>query len=143
MNKEDFVIQSEVRRMIVRANIDQTKIDFGTVRGVVYFRGIFQPINLPSGSNEAMETYVSKTLFSFEKKIRSISGVSDIVFQFINWKKEQGHWIPVRLSREGDRPVKLRDQTAEESVRPKKEEKDEDQTDSNLPQHDRRDPKGN
>ena len=34
MIKEDFVIQSEVRRVLIRSNIDYAKIDFGTVRGV-------------------------------------------------------------------------------------------------------------
>lgn len=33
MIKEDFITQSEVRRMLIRANIDYTKVDFGTVRG--------------------------------------------------------------------------------------------------------------
>jgi len=41
MLKEDFVIQSQVRRILVRTNVDYSKISFGTVRGVVYFRGFF------------------------------------------------------------------------------------------------------
>jgi hypothetical protein len=132
MNKEDFVIQSEVRRMLVRANIDQTKMDFGTVRGVVYFRGIFQPINLPSGNEEAIKTYAGKTLFSFEKKIRSISGVSDIIFQFVNWKKEMGHWIPIASIKREDQQIerKKKEQGEDEGI--EEEKKDEDQTDSSL-----------
>jgi hypothetical protein len=132
MNKEDFVIQSEVRRMVVRANIDQTKIDFGTVRGVVYFRGIFQPVNLPSGNEDAIKTYAGKTLFSFEKKVRSISGVSDVVFQFVNWKKEMGRWIPNASIKREDQQIerKKKEQGEDEGV--EKVGRDEDQTDSSL-----------
>ncbi|MDI7260256.1 MAG: hypothetical protein QME90_10080 [Thermodesulfobacteriota bacterium] len=113
MIKDDFVIQSEVRRMLIRTNIDYTKIDFGTVRGVVYLRGFYKLSRIyADGDEEEVRGYTAKTLFSFEKKIRSIPGVSDVVFQFINWRKEKGKWIPVELK--------------------KKEEKDENRTDSEL-----------
>jgi len=109
MNKDDFVIQSEVRRMLVRTNVDYTKLDFGTVRGVVYLRGLFKLSRIyTDGDEEAVKEFTAKTLFSFEKKIRSIPGVSDVVFQFINWRKEKGKWIPIEVK--------------------KKEEKDEDKT---------------
>ncbi len=109
MNKDDFVIQSEVRRMLVRTNIDYTKLDFGTVRGVVYLRGLFKLSRIyTDGDEEEVKEFTAKTLFSFEKKIRSIPGVSDVVFQFINWRKEKGKWIPIEVK--------------------KKEEKDEDKT---------------
>jgi len=109
MNKDDFVIQSEVRRMLVRTNIYYTKLDFGTVRGVVYLRGLFKLSRIyKDGNEEEVKEFTAKTLFSFEKKIRSIPGVSDVVFQFINWRKEKGKWIPIEVK--------------------KKEEKDEDKT---------------
>ncbi|MBM4349158.1 MAG: hypothetical protein FJ106_04640 [Deltaproteobacteria bacterium] len=113
MNKDDFVIQSEVRRMLIRTNIDYTKIDFGTVRGVVYLRGLFKLSRIyADGGEEGVKEFTAKTLFTFEKKIRSISGVSDIVFQFINWRKEKGQWIPIEIK--------------------KKEETDEDKTASGV-----------
>jgi hypothetical protein len=118
MIKEDFVIQSEVRRMLIRTSIDYTKVDLGTVRGVVYLRGTFRPIHLPAGNEETMRTYAVKTLFSFEKKIRSIPGVTDVVFQFINWRKEKGQWIPTRL-------MKKEEQRIEKKEEPKEEEKEE------------------
>ena len=109
MNKDDFVIQSEVRRMLIRTNVDYTKLNFGTVRGVVYLRGLFILSRIYTGGDEeAVKEFTAKTLFSFEKKIRSISGVLDVVFQFINWRKEKGKWIPIEIK--------------------KKEEKDEDKT---------------
>jgi hypothetical protein len=143
MNKEDFIIQSEVRRMLVRANIDQTKMDFGTVRGVVYFRGVFQMINLPSGNEDAIKTYISKALFSFEKKIRGISGVSDIVFQFINWKKEMGHWIPITSIMRDRHRIERKEKEQGEDEGGKKEKDDEGQTDYRLPGDGARDPKRN
>lgn len=113
MNKDDFVIQSEVRRMLIRTNIDYTKLDFGTVRGVVYLRGLFKlSRTYTDGGEEGVKEFTAKTLFTFEKKIRSISGVTDIVFQFINWRKEKGQWIPIKIK--------------------KKEETDEDKTASGV-----------
>jgi hypothetical protein len=126
MIKEDFVIQSEVRRMLVRSNIDYTKIDFGTVRGVVYLRGFFRLSRMPGEGEEGrVKDFLIKTLFSFEKKLRNITGVTDVVFQFVNWKKEMGQWIPTHgLRRTGGR---------EERREEKREEKHEDQTDSDIP----------
>lgn len=113
MNKEDFVIQTEVRRMLIRTNIDYTKLDFGTVRGVVYLRGLFKISRIyTDGGEDEIKEFTAKTLFTFEKKIRSIPGVSDIVFQFINWRKEKGQWISIESKKKEE----------------KKEEKDEDKT---------------
>jgi hypothetical protein len=113
MLKEDFVIQSNIRRMLIRTSIDYSKMDFGTVKGVVYLRGIFQVSRLyTDGDEEEKMEFTVKTLYSFEKKIRSISGVTDVIFQFFNWRKERGQWIPVEVK--------------------KKEEEDENKTESNL-----------
>ncbi|MBS3918987.1 MAG: hypothetical protein KG012_08870 [Deltaproteobacteria bacterium] len=104
MNKDDFVIQSEVRRMLIRTNVDYTKIDFGTVRGVVYLRGFFKLSRIyTDGSEEEAKEFIAKTLFTFEKKIRSIAGVSDVVFQFINWRKERGKWIPIEIRKKEEK----------------------------------------
>ncbi len=96
MKKEDFIIQSEVRRMLIRSNIDYSKIDFGTVKGVVYFRGVFRLPMVLDGQEEVKKMITVKTLLSFEKKVRSIPGVVDVLFQFSNWRKEKGQWIPIR-----------------------------------------------
>jgi hypothetical protein len=52
MLKEDFVIQSNIRRMVIRSNIDYSRMDFGTVKGVVYIRGIFQVSRLCTDGDE-------------------------------------------------------------------------------------------
>lgn len=96
MKKEDFAIQSEVRRMLIRSNIDYSKIDYGTVKGVVYFRGFFRLPMVLESQEEARKMITVKTLLSFEKKVRSIPGVVDVIFQFSNWRKEKGQWIPIR-----------------------------------------------
>lgn len=100
MLREDFFIQSEIRRVLIRSNINYSKINFGTVKGVVYFGGIFQ-VSYPKADmdKEEIENFTEKTLYSFEKKIRSIPGVSDVIFQFINWKKERGQWVPVKTEK--------------------------------------------
>jgi len=107
MLKEDFVIQSQIRRILVRSNIDYSKMNFGTVKGVVYLRGLFQLTRIyVGGDNEKDEEskaqeFTIKSLSSLEMKIRSVPGVSDAIFQFLNWKKERGKWIPVEAKRQG------------------------------------------
>ena len=96
MLKEDFVIQSEIRRMLIRTNINYAKIDFGTVKGVVYLRGLFQIVHHHSDGDEGeVKELTVKTLYSLEKKVKSTPGVSDAIFQFTNWRKEKGQWVPI------------------------------------------------
>jgi hypothetical protein len=93
-------------------------MDFGTVKGVVYIRGVFQ-ISLSSkdGEEEKMKYLTVNTLYSLEKKLRSIPGVSDVIFQLLNWRKERGQWVPVEVKKvEGE----------------EKEEEDENKMESNL-----------
>ena len=100
MLKEDFVIQSNIRRMLIRTGVDYSRMDFGTVKGVVYIRGIFQIARLyTDGDEEGGIEFTAKTLYSFEKKIRSLPGVTDVIFQFLNWRKERGQWVPVEVKK--------------------------------------------
>jgi hypothetical protein len=100
MLKEDFVIQSNIRRMLIRTNIDYSRMDFGTVKGVVYIRGIFQISRLYTDeAEEKMKDYTVKTLYTFEKKVRSLPGVTDVIFQFLNWRKERGQWVPIEMKK--------------------------------------------
>lgn len=100
--------------MLIRSNIDYSKIDLGTVKGVVYFRGIFRPILPPQMRNEEMvKIYIEKSLIVLEKKVRSIPGVSDVIFQFTNWEKDKGRWFPIQsmkkgLRKEGEGPREKR-----------------------------------
>ncbi len=91
MLREDFIIQTNVRRILIRSNIDYSEITFGTVRGVVYVQGIFKVSRLDGISRDS-EEIVAKTLRSLELKIRGIPGVIDVKFQLLNWKKERGQW---------------------------------------------------
>jgi hypothetical protein len=97
MLREDFVIQTNIRRILIRSNVDYSDLTFGTVRGVVYIQGTVKVSGTSSDANSRdTEDIVSKTLRSFELKIRSIPGVVDVRFQFLNWKKERGQWVPTK-----------------------------------------------
>ena len=97
MLREDFVIQTNIRRILIRSNVNYSEITFGTVRGVVYIQGTFKVSGTSSDTNSKdTEDIVSKTLRSLELKIRSIPGVVDVRFQFLNWKKEKGQWVPTK-----------------------------------------------
>ncbi len=120
MIRQDFVILSEVRRILIRSNIDYTKIDLGTVKGVVYFRGVFRPYLPPQlRGEESIKLYIERTLITLEKKIRSIPGVSDVIFQFNNWKKEKGRWFPLQSIKKEER---------EEERKPPGKKKEEEKT---------------
>jgi hypothetical protein len=97
MLREDFVIQTNIRRILIRSNIDYSGITFGTVRGVVYVQGNFKVSGLSSETRSRdNEDIIAKTLRSLELKIKSIPGVIDVKFQFHNWKKEKGQWTSTR-----------------------------------------------
>ncbi|HVP80938.1 MAG TPA: hypothetical protein VMV04_23870 [Thermodesulfobacteriota bacterium] len=101
MLKEDFVIQSNVRQILIRSNIDYSRITFGTVKGVVYVRGAFKStFHHTDGKMGSTENPTGKSLQSLEKKIKGIPGVIDIEFELTNWTKEGGQWIP-RKTEEG------------------------------------------
>ena len=111
MLNQDFVIQSNIRRILVRSNIDYTKIDIGTVRGVVYLWGVFRMAGITPDRYEKRHelTYkdlptlvkrqhemVAKTLYTLERRVKSVPGVQDVICQFSNWKKEKGQWMPLK-----------------------------------------------
>jgi hypothetical protein len=102
MLKEDFVIQSNVRQVLIRNNIDYSRITFGTVKGVVYLRGIFKStLHHTGGRVESAADFTIKSLESLEKKIKSIPGVIDIEFELTNWKKAGGQWTPKKMQEDG------------------------------------------
>ncbi len=107
MLEKDFVIQSSLRRMLVRTSINYSRMDFGTVKGVVYIRGVFQLSYVPPDTEEdALKDSTAKTLYSFEKKVRNIPGVSDVIFQLLNWRKERGQWVPIELTKKEEEDEK-------------------------------------
>ncbi len=98
MLKEDFAIQSDLRRMLVRTSINYSRMDFGTVRGVVYIRGVFQLSYVsPDTDEDKLKDLTIKTLHAFEKKVRNIPGVNEVIFQLLNWRKERGQWVPIEM----------------------------------------------
>ena len=99
--------------MLIRTYIDCSKMDFGTVKGVVYIQGDFQMVHHPAdGDEEKMKELTIHTLYSLEKKVRSLPGVTDVIFQLLNWRKKKGQWIPIEIKA--------------------REEEDEDKTESNV-----------
>jgi len=104
MLREDFVIQSNIRQMLTRSDINASQMDFGTVRGVVYIQGTFRLSRFdPSWDSDKVKEFTANTLYSLEKKIRRIQGVSDVIFQLNNWRKEKGHWFHVKIIKKEDK----------------------------------------
>jgi hypothetical protein len=92
MLREDFIIQTNVRRILIRSNIDYSEIAFGTVKGVVYLQGVFKLSRLDANSGDTRDLITTRTLRSLEMKIKGIPGVVDVKFQLLNWKKDKGQW---------------------------------------------------
>jgi hypothetical protein len=118
MLNQDFVIQSNVRRLLVRSSVDYTRIDIGTVRGVVYLGGAFKmsginpdrlavedevPIKDVSAIVKRHHEMVSRTLSTLERRVKGVPGVLDVVFQFSNWRKEKGQWVAVKAEERKER----------------------------------------
>jgi hypothetical protein len=102
MLKEDFVIQSNVRQILIRSNIDYSRITFGTVKGVVYLRGTFKSaFHRADQKMEDAADYTISSLRSLEKKIKGIPGVIGIEFELTNWKKVGGQWTPIKIQEDG------------------------------------------
>jgi hypothetical protein len=102
MLKEDFVIQSNVRRILIRSDIDYSRITFGTVRGVVYLGGVFESwFQHTHRDAECPPDFAIRSLQSLERKIKSIPGVIGIEFEFTNWKKAGGKWTPKITQEDG------------------------------------------
>jgi len=117
MLEKDFAIQSSLRRVLVRTSINYSRMDFGTVKGVVYVRGVFQISYVsPDLDQDKLKDLTAKTLYSFEKKVRNIPGVSDVIFQLLNWRKERGQWLPIEVTKKEEED----------------EEEDENKTESSL-----------
>ncbi len=101
MLREDFAIQANIRRMLARADIDASQMEFGTVRGVVYIHGTFRLSRIGElWDSDKSNDYGANALHSLEKKIRRIPGVADVIFQLTNWRKEKGHWSQVKMKKE-------------------------------------------
>ena len=103
MLREDFAIQANIRRMLARTDIDASQMEFGTVRGVVYIQGTFRHSHFnPSWDSDKANQFAVNSLYLLEKKIRRIAGVSDVIFQLNNWKREKGHWFQVEMTKEDE-----------------------------------------
>ena len=104
MLREDFAIQSNIRRILSRSDVDASQMDFGTVKGVVYVQGTFQLSRFDSSwDSDRINNFAASTLYSLEKKIRGVPGVSDVIFQLKNWRKEKGHWLHVKMAKKEEK----------------------------------------
>jgi hypothetical protein len=100
-------------------------MNFGTVKGVVYLRGVYQLSRVYTQSEDEktdeeskVREFTIKTLSSLEMKIRSVPGVSEVIFQFLNWKKERGHWIPAEgKKKEGEEDEEKKDPNRSEDLK--------------------------
>ena len=94
MSLDDYRINADVRRHLVRRWLDVDRLDIGTTNGVVYLIGTFEPLVQGNAKRQSRQDTNSliKLVVVVEKEIRRLRGVREVVFQLSNLKKRRKSW---------------------------------------------------
>ena len=93
MPVEDFRINAAVRTTLVRFWIDTSKLDHGSVNGVVYLRGRLRKETLRVGEEDPRDESLAFIARRLDRELRTIHGVRDVVCDFENLKRARGRWV--------------------------------------------------
>jgi len=90
---QDFRINAQVRALLVRQNIDLTKVEHGTTNGVIYLRGSLQS-NYNGRKDDADDGRLNqiRLVHLIERAFRRIPGVRDVVFKLDRMIKSGTRW---------------------------------------------------
>ncbi|NUN93183.1 MAG: hypothetical protein HUU04_05295 [Verrucomicrobiae bacterium] len=104
MNQEDFRLQRLIEALLIRNYVDTRKLDVQVISGNVYLDGLFEVANtqIPSRGEEqrdVIETHheARRALLQVEQQIRAMSEVNGLYFNFRNWTKAGGGWVPTKI----------------------------------------------
>jgi hypothetical protein len=90
MSVEDNQITVAVRRRLVSAWVDVTRLNVRTTRGVVYVSGYIKRM-----THEHSEMY-PKLLHQLDLSLRSLKDVRDVRYNLENWERSTfGSWLPL------------------------------------------------
>jgi len=92
---QDFRINAQVRQLLVRRNVDLTKVEHGTTNGVIYIRGSLQSNytgvhGLESDDDARLDQL--RLIHIIERALRKITGVRDVVFKLDRLIKSGTKW---------------------------------------------------
>ena len=93
MKSEDYRVNASVRSVLVKHWVDTSKIDYGTVNGVVYLRGILRrAYGRERLMDECIDNFALTLVRVVEEDIRRIPGVRHVMFKLADFAKEGGLW---------------------------------------------------
>ncbi|MBU1700104.1 MAG: hypothetical protein KJ970_05235 [Candidatus Eisenbacteria bacterium] len=93
MEDRDYQITARVRRVLSRRSIDPGPLEFGSVDGVVYLRGVVH--RLPgSPAPVSKQKHLGSFLERLEEDLRRIEGVHSVAMEFQGYEKVGTEWKP-------------------------------------------------
>ena len=95
MSLTDYRLNAQIRVILVRRNIDLSKIEYGVTNSVVYVRGTVRTFTIRQGNDPSRDRLEElEAMTRLEKSIRAIPGVKDVVFQMDHMVKVGWRWKP-------------------------------------------------
>ncbi len=92
MNTEDYRINAAIRSLLTRCWVDTTRLDHGSVNGVVYMNGHLRKELLHQEDAGEQTEEMTLLLNRIEHELRNIRGVRDVMWNLENLTKVSGRW---------------------------------------------------
>jgi len=91
----DLVITKHVRAVLLRRWIDIRGLDYGSVNGVAYVRGVLRRNPLFPAPVAASGDDELKLVHTLERDLRIIPGVKDVVLTVDGFERRGDHWVRI------------------------------------------------
>lgn len=94
MSFGDYRLNAQVRAVLVRRNIDLTKVEHGVTNSVIYIRGTIRSFFIESDDLSEAKLREVEQVKILEKLLRNLPGVRDVVFNLDRLTKVGSRWKP-------------------------------------------------
>ncbi len=93
MSVKDYVLQQQVRGILVRNFVDTRRLEFNVIGETVYLRGTFVLLYEHPQYNPSNDRTISgRVLMVVERELLRLAGVQGVEADFTNWVKVGGTW---------------------------------------------------
>jgi len=95
---DDWDINVSVRQELVKRFVDLRRVNFNTIGGIVYVKGVVVFTKTKDSSEKIVASIEErieaerKRLIDLEKRIKKIKGVKGVVFNLEDWVKFGNEW---------------------------------------------------
>jgi hypothetical protein len=90
----DYRLNAQVRAVLVRRNIDLTRVEHGVTNSVIYIRGSIRSFFIECDDLSEAKMQEVEQVKVLEKLLRSLPGVRDVVFNLDRVRKVGSRWKP-------------------------------------------------